>query len=64
MHTEVKTSLRNDLTFKQVFSEKKFLIDFLNAFFKFVEVNNYVVDIEAISQSLIKSASLKGKLFF
>ena len=46
MHTEVKTSLRNDLTFKQVFSEKKFLIDFLNAFFKFVEVNNYVVDVE------------------
>ena len=46
MHTEVRTSLRNDLTFKQVFSEKKFLIDFLNAFFKFVEVNNYVVDVE------------------
>ena len=64
MHTEVKTSLRNDLTFKQVFSEKKFLIDFLNAFFKFVEVNNYVVEVEAIPQSLIKSASLKGKLFF
>ena len=48
MHTEVRTSLRNDLTFKQVFSDKKFLIDFLNAFFKFVEVNNYVVEAKKV----------------
>ena len=64
MNTKSYFTLKNDFAFKQVFSEEKFLKDFLDSFFRFIKVNRHVVKVEAIPQALIKAAYIKGKLFF
>ena len=58
------TVLREDLTFKMVFSEEKFITDLINSFLAFLRINRKVTLIDVTPQSLLKASMKKGKLFF
>lgn len=64
MKTESTITLKDDLTFKHVFSEEKYLKDFINSFFEFMGISKKVVNVQAVPEYLIKSAYINGKLFF
>lgn len=64
MKTESIITLKNDLAFKYVFSEEKYLKDFINSFFEFMGISKKVVNVQAVPEYLIKSAYINGKLFF
>ena len=64
MQTKIFKNLTDDICFKHLFKEERFLSDFLNSFFDYIGVKKKVVGLKVTTEKEMHGSKRKNKIFY
>ena len=64
LHVKIFKNLTDDICFKHLFKEKRFLKDFLESFFDYIGTKKKVVALKVTTESEMHGTKRENKIFY